>query len=203
MSIKKILALILSLCMLIQLPDGFILTEIIAEGDLNNGQIIENTEEDTVNTENNSSEQVVTDTDENNPTNIENVQTSSDDEKEVNYLSDESGVMVLEANEVESYPIGLSDLDVTTNEAGITTITIIRAEDLIKLSHCDPATYQKAILNLSISGSTSLVGEITVNEANYKFAGLGSKDHPFEGAISGTIYISLDRALFRAVSSNV
>lgn len=203
MSIKKILALILSLCMLIQLPDGFILTEIMAEGDLNNGQIIENTEEDTVNTENNSSEQVVTDTDENNPTNIENVQTSSDDEKEVNYLSDESGVMVLEANEVESYPFGLSDLDVTTNEAGITTITIIRAEDLIKLSHCDPATYQKAILNLSISGSTSLVGEITVNEANYKFAGLGSKDHPFEGAISGTIYISLDRALFRAVSSNV
>lgn len=206
MRIKKFIVLILTICMLIQLPDGFFLTEIRAEQIYDDTpQLIEETEEQNAAEENVSENTFEISESEDNSSNEQSnsSQPISEEISESNIVKNETDIMSLAEGEVNSYPFTIDNLNTTTDN-GLTSIKISSAADFIKLSHCDPSSYQNAILNIGISGTTSLIETQSINGTNYKFAGLGSKDYPFSGSIDGqSISISLDRALFCTVSSNV
>lgn len=189
--------------LLIQLPHGFLLTKIEAEDDSDTTQILGGLEENTT-TENGVLEQIVIDEPEINTPDVteEDVDIISENSSESVTMLNESSTMLFEESNIESYAFTISELNASTDN-DVTTITISSAEDFIKLSHCDPSSYQNATLNITITGSTSLTGTFDVGGTNYVFVGLGSESYPFSGSISGQqISITLNRALFRALSSD-
>ena len=103
------------------------------------------------------------------------------------------------------YPFQLSNLTTSTNSNGKLKVTISDAAGFIKLSHCDPQTIQDAELDIQISGSVTLTGATVLQgEIAYSFAGIGSKEHPFAGKLTGqSTTIGTDQPLFQAVMSSV
>ena len=98
-----------------------------------------------------------------------------------------------EASEEESASLELRSED--ENKWEIRTV-----EDLVKLSKESPQNYQNAEISLAPHD---------INEwdlSGTEFAGLGSDEYPFKGSISFpgeyTGYITLDKSLFNAVSSD-
>ena len=191
--------------LLIQLPHGFLLTKIEAEDDSDTTQILGGLEENTT-TENGVLEQIVIDEQEINTPDIteEDVEIIPENSSESVMVLSESSTMLFEESNTRSYAFNFNDLSTSTDKKGVTTIEINGAEDFIKLSHCDPSSYQNAKLNITITGSTELTEAINIGGTEYNFVGLGNESYPFSGSISGQqISISLDRALFCAVTSNV
>ena len=56
-------------------------------------------------------------------------------------------------------------------------VTINSAEDLIRLSNCDPKELQSITININVTGQLDTRGTV----GGYSFQGIGSKAYPFQG----------------------
>lgn len=142
----------------------------------------------------------------------EEAKISVDDEPEENPdISDEEEPEITEEQtdeEAETLGDGSKETDVDlelvedgeTDKAGEDKKEIREIKDLVELSEKNPADYQYAEIILAPHGTSEW------DLSGTKFAGLGSDEYPFMGSIgfSGeyTGYITLNRALFNAVSSD-
>ena len=137
---------------------------------------------------------------------------SVDDEPEENPdISDEEEPEITEEQtdeEAETLGDGSKEADVDlelvedgeTDKAGEDKREIREIQDLVKLSKENPEDYQKAEIIVAPHDTSEF------DLSGSEFAGLGSDDCPFKGSISfaGTYtgYITLDKSLFNAVSSD-
>ncbi|MDD3360727.1 MAG: hypothetical protein PHW34_03550 [Hespellia sp.] len=103
--------------------------------------------------------------------------------------------------ETEAAPMAEGEYEYTLGEINpewpVKGINIYSAEEMCKLSHVDPTTYQKALIKISMGGEIDLTG------TGITYDGLGTKEVPFQGTFQpgSNIKIILDRALFQGLSN--
>ena len=130
----------------------------------------------------------------------ENPDISDEEEPEITEeQTDEEAEPLDCGNEEESIDLQLVEEDETA-KADETKKNIQTVQELVDLSKADPKSYQNAEIILA----PHVTREFDLSRS--EFAGLGSDAYPFKGSISfsGTYtgYITLDKPLFNAVSSD-
>lgn len=101
--------------------------------------------------------------------------------------------------------VSLERLAADSNNSGVTWMAnsdTIKAtlKGFVLLSNCQPESLQKKKIIVESTGSSNITEEVEYNGQKYKYAGIGTADCPFMGALSAG-QITTDTTLFGGISS--